>query len=470
MALACDESGSIFVTEYERSRVRRYWRKYWTWRNEVIAGFHKGGDEPASAIGSGLSYPEALTYAPGIGLLIADSGNQRILVWKDGECHWFAGSGVAGFQVDGFPADTFHFDIPTGIAPLSAGEFAVADGRSIRYLKLGEEQPDIPEPIAATPTPAPTITPTPPPYQSASEWIAAATYRISTMGGEMRVLPMDADRDGDMDILIANSGTADFDPAYQIMEQTAPATFSEPRPLLGRDWKPGRISNIQIFQEMENTFIVTEPPYLFSYPKFRIFDLDAMRYVAGHAVTPLVPDLDVTRTCLHLPFTVLKPEESHLKCPSPSTIISYIIVGLTELGDSPVPNFSTTLKQFEFYPGRIIQYSNRSATLNSSYIDAISTNYSVLSIANVEGRIFALVEEFVSITPDLYQCLGGGDYTQYLSRTLLLEWDIDNQTLNANSALAQWERGDRMLRFGLRCEWRRSEGIDRPRRRTSDRL
>ena len=65
------------------------------------------------------------------------------------------------------------------------------------------------------------------------EW-SATTYRIPDMQGEVRIIPVDADGDGDIDILIANGMPEDYDPSLMLMEQTAPGSF------LGARAAPGR--------------------------------------------------------------------------------------------------------------------------------------------------------------------------------------------------------------------------------------
>ena len=167
VALAVDRDGAVLVSESSYARVRRFWFADDAWRSEILMG-GKYGSNDGPNIGSSLIFPEGIALTPGGDLLVADTGNQRLLRRSENGVSWFAGSGVELYITEGLPLNVFHFRAPTDIAALSNTEFLVADGASVRHLRLGAENPDvIPEPwippptATMMPTATPTVTPIP---------------------------------------------------------------------------------------------------------------------------------------------------------------------------------------------------------------------------------------------------------------------------------------------------------------------
>src|SRR5690606_4808270 len=109
----------FIVSESEGSKIRKYTKSGISWIASVIAGGKYGDDSFQMGIGSGLSFPEGLLALDNGDLLFTDTGNQRILKIKNNEIDLFAGSGIIGFQVDGFNKDNFNFEKPTDILQLS---------------------------------------------------------------------------------------------------------------------------------------------------------------------------------------------------------------------------------------------------------------------------------------------------------------------------------------------------------------
>ncbi|MFH1742336.1 MAG: hypothetical protein ABIH23_25305 [bacterium] len=165
-----DDAGNLYVVESRRCRVQRLSIGENGWISALVAGGGCGMEPVSRPEGSALTFPEGLALLSDGSLLIADTGNQRILRSADGVNRWLAGSAVIGFDFDGLPLKVFDLTAPSDIAALSDTEFLVADGRSIRRLRLGEANPDLPDLPrvdllpTATPTPVRPPTPTPTPF------------------------------------------------------------------------------------------------------------------------------------------------------------------------------------------------------------------------------------------------------------------------------------------------------------------
>ena len=85
-----------------------------------------------------LFAPSGVVVAPDGRVLIADRGNHRILVFKDGGLGTFAGTGVMGFD-DG-PAATAHFNAPRTMKIASDGAVYVADEGNHRIRVIRGDQ------------------------------------------------------------------------------------------------------------------------------------------------------------------------------------------------------------------------------------------------------------------------------------------------------------------------------------------
>jgi len=197
VAVESDGTGSLFVAESSPCRVRRFFQQDGTWQTETIAGGSCGEETPNLPVGSALMFPEDLALMPDGSLLIADTGNQRILRYSGGSNEWLAGSGVLGYVYENLPLRVFHFDAPSGFGIVSESELLVADGRSIRRLQIGEAgpgSPDLPRPgdlpqATPIPIPSPTLSPTPIPvdqyligpvyYEENGHYYAFARQKLS---------------------------------------------------------------------------------------------------------------------------------------------------------------------------------------------------------------------------------------------------------------------------------------------------
>ncbi len=160
VAIVLKNDDEIFVTEYKQARIRRFYKSGDTWNSEVVAGHKRGENGLEMASETSLLFPEKMVLLPDGRLLIADTGNQRLLLWSENGYKWLAGSGIEGFQIDGVPLNVFHFSSPSDIVIQSATEYIVADDRSLRLLRIGVEAlQEVPLPwIVPTPTPSPTPT------------------------------------------------------------------------------------------------------------------------------------------------------------------------------------------------------------------------------------------------------------------------------------------------------------------------
>ncbi|WP_445149919.1 hypothetical protein [Baekduia sp. Peel2402] len=89
------------------------------------AGFSGDG---SSALGARLTAPSKVAALPGGGYLIADTGNNRIRrVSAGGVIDTVAGSATVGFAGDGGPATAAGLAAPEGVAPTAAGGILIAD-------------------------------------------------------------------------------------------------------------------------------------------------------------------------------------------------------------------------------------------------------------------------------------------------------------------------------------------------------
>ena len=83
--------------------------------------------------------PHAVAYLPGGGIAVADIGNKRVRLVKDGEVHTLAGSGQTG-RADGRPLEA-SFQYPIDLARAPDGSVLIADAGTdrVRRLVIGKE-------------------------------------------------------------------------------------------------------------------------------------------------------------------------------------------------------------------------------------------------------------------------------------------------------------------------------------------
>jgi uncharacterized protein (TIGR03437 family) len=128
-AVAVDASGNIFIAERSGQVVREIATSGVI--NTVagtagVAGFPSS--ETGVALQQYLNIPQGLMVDAGGGLLIADSGNNRIRRWtRDGNITTVAGSGSGGNTGDGGPATSATLRSPAGVTVDSTGNLYIAD-------------------------------------------------------------------------------------------------------------------------------------------------------------------------------------------------------------------------------------------------------------------------------------------------------------------------------------------------------
>jgi serine/threonine-protein kinase len=141
MAVAIDEEGRVLISEAGNSRIRRV---NGDGTIETLAGFGEGsgiagsgfaGDDGPAARAKVFS-PADIKVGAGGSWYIADSGNNRIRVVREGQMHTVAGTGAADFAGDGGPAMEAAFKAPQKIAVQSDGSIYVADRANHRVRRI----------------------------------------------------------------------------------------------------------------------------------------------------------------------------------------------------------------------------------------------------------------------------------------------------------------------------------------------
>jgi uncharacterized protein (TIGR03437 family) len=128
-AVAVDTSGNIFIAERSGQVVREISTNGII---NTVAGSAGVAGPPSSETGvalqQNLNIPQGLMVDAGGGLLIADSGNDRIRRWtKDGNIATVAGSGNSGNTGDGGPATAATMRSPADVTVDSTGNLYIAD-------------------------------------------------------------------------------------------------------------------------------------------------------------------------------------------------------------------------------------------------------------------------------------------------------------------------------------------------------
>ena len=128
--LAMDGAGNLYISDSGNHVIRRVDAS-----SQVISRFaglvgnasFSGDHGPATS--ATLSSPVGLAVTPGGGLLIADSGNNRVRLVSiaTGQIQTVAGTGDAGFGGDGGAATSAQLFTPFGVAVRPDGAIAVAD-------------------------------------------------------------------------------------------------------------------------------------------------------------------------------------------------------------------------------------------------------------------------------------------------------------------------------------------------------
>lgn len=99
-----------------------------------VAGYSGDG---GPAVDAQLAGVHGVAVAPGGGLVLADTGNDRIRkVWPDGTITTVAGNGVEGFSGDGGPAIAAELGAPRGVAALPDGGLLIPDTENHRVRRV----------------------------------------------------------------------------------------------------------------------------------------------------------------------------------------------------------------------------------------------------------------------------------------------------------------------------------------------
>ena len=133
--IAVGADGTLFIADTGNRRIRAVSHGVIT----TVAGSGargNGGDGgPASVVT--FDRPTALALTANAGLLICDTGNDRVRLLVNGTMQAFAGSGTQGFAGDGGPATSAQLDSPEGVAVSPDGRVVVADSHNQRLRTVG---------------------------------------------------------------------------------------------------------------------------------------------------------------------------------------------------------------------------------------------------------------------------------------------------------------------------------------------
>ena len=128
--VAAAPDGTIYIADTGNQRVRAVvGGQIQTVAGNGAKGFSGDGGDALLAM---LNAPVALAVDGGGGVLIADSGNQRLRRLAVGVLTTIAGSGVQGFGGDGAGATAAQMDTPSGVAVAGDGRVFVADSHNHR--------------------------------------------------------------------------------------------------------------------------------------------------------------------------------------------------------------------------------------------------------------------------------------------------------------------------------------------------
>jgi len=136
VATSVEADGGVLIADLSGHRIRRIapGGTITTVAGTGVPGFSGDGGPAPSAQ---LSNPAGVAATPDGGLLVADSGNQRVRrVSPGGTITTVAGTGVAGSAGDGGPATSGQLDDPRDVAPTADGGFLIADKNNNRVRRV----------------------------------------------------------------------------------------------------------------------------------------------------------------------------------------------------------------------------------------------------------------------------------------------------------------------------------------------
>jgi len=128
--------GGFILADNMNSAIRRVWPDgtITTVAGTGVAGYNGDGG-PANR--AQINAPRAVAALPDGGFLIPDANNHRIRrVWPDGTITTVAGTGVQGFSGDGGAATSAQLSIPFFVAPTADGGYLIDDVGNQRIRRV----------------------------------------------------------------------------------------------------------------------------------------------------------------------------------------------------------------------------------------------------------------------------------------------------------------------------------------------
>jgi hypothetical protein len=247
--------GGYLIADTNNNRIRRVSAVGLidTVAGSATPGF-AGDGGPATA--ASLNLPEGVAATPDGGILIADSGNDRVReVAPDGTITTRAGTGTLGFSGDGGAPTLAQLSHPRAAVPLGAG-LLIADAFNHRIRAVTEAAAPAPaEPASAPAATPPVVGATPPPGvtppvlgRTAVARPTSGTIRIRRPGTKRFILLDDAESIAMGTEVDSRQGTVALFFVTTKAGRTASASIGEGRvlvtqpPELDRGQRPGRLT------------------------------------------------------------------------------------------------------------------------------------------------------------------------------------------------------------------------------------
>jgi DNA-binding beta-propeller fold protein YncE len=135
--VAFDISGNIYIADTFNNRVREF--SIYGGNIVTVAGGGGSGpnNDPQSATGASLNRPHGVTYDPGTGsMLVTDTQNNRVRRISAGVISLVAGTGAQNYGGDGSPAVLADLNYPYGIDVDAAGNVYFSDWNNHRVRRV----------------------------------------------------------------------------------------------------------------------------------------------------------------------------------------------------------------------------------------------------------------------------------------------------------------------------------------------
>ena len=136
VGVAIDAAGGVLIADTNHHRIRRV-------RPDgvivTVAGTGRQGfaGDGGSALRASLDRPFGVAALPNGGIIIADTGNDRVcVVAPDGHIETLAGTGVPGFAGDGGVPTAAQLDDPVAVAVTPQGAVLIADRGNNRIRRI----------------------------------------------------------------------------------------------------------------------------------------------------------------------------------------------------------------------------------------------------------------------------------------------------------------------------------------------